>query len=1066
MANDGALSDRLQLTLAKTTAAAFAVSSAEGPQLFGELALRLAEILGVDAVIIGEFVESAQGRIRTLAACLDGRLLRQFEYDLEGTPCRGVVNRESRFATGIRDEFKPGTLFHAQGFDSYAARSMVDGTGRQIGLIAAMHRAPISDRELTEALLQIFAVRTTAELDRRRAEAAMRASEQSYRAIFDAAEDAIFVHDFATGAFVDVNSKACEAYGYPREQLMKKRVADLSSNVPPYTEKEAIKRLEAARRGEPQRFDWHRRNRDGSLHWDEVVLKCAKIGGAERIVAFTREITERRNAEEALRLREEQYRAIFEGSSDALVLWSADIRIVDVNSAFTRMYGFTRDEIIGTTFGDRLPMDDIDRRIEMIRAALAGRTGQLETVTRRKDGELFDVEVRYVPITHRGEPHVLAVARDITERRRSEERLRASEARYKLLFEMESDAIVLVDAATLRIVDANRAAVELYGYSREELLSMSAQNLSDEPILTARSINESQGFLTIPLRRHRRKNGEIFTVEITANRLELGGRRIVLAAIRDISERRVREEALKRSEERLRATVEAAFDCVVAMDAQGRILDFNAAAERCFGYPRNTVVGKPLGDTLIPERHRAAHEAGLKRYLAGGPGAYIGRRVETTALRADGSEFPIELTISAVPSAEGSIFIGFLRDLTDIRRAESQRNELEAQLRQAQKMDAIGHLTGGIAHDFNNILTSVMGYVVLASERPAAESDAKLQEHLEHAQQACRRARDLIQQMLMFSRGKRGDARAVGLVTLVDESVRMLRATLPTTLELIAAHDDPETTVWVDPVQLQQVVLNLAINARDAIDGPGRVAIETTAAKPAQGTCASCRRKVDGRFVELTVSDSGAGIGAGTLERMFEPFFTTKPVGRGSGMGLAIVHGIVHEYGGHLLVDSAPGRGTAFRVLLPAAPEARSPPRRTSTTGGRARRALSGNVLLVDDETSVLDFMRQLLEGWGLQVTALADPGEALRTFEADLQAFDLLLTDQTMPGTTGLELARRVAALRPGIPVLLYSGHGEMMLDAPIDRAGVTRLLPKPVEPAALHNTLEELLRPAGVES
>jgi CheY-like chemotaxis protein len=261
-------------------------------------------------------------------------------------------------------------------------------------------------------------------------------------------------------------------------------------------------------------------------------------------------------------------------------------------------------------------------------------------------------------------------------------------------------------------------------------------------------------------------------------------------------------------------------------------------------------------------------------------------------------------------------------------------------------------------------------------------------------------------------------------------------------------------------VQLQQVVLNLAINARDAIEGPGRIAIATSAARPARGTCASCRRSVDGQFVELAVSDSGAGIGAGTLERMFEPFFTTKPVGRGSGMGLAIVHGIVHEYGGHLLVDSAPERGTVFRVLLPAAPATRASSRRPATARERARPALSGRVLLVDDETSVLDFMRQLLEGWGMQVTAHSSPGDALRAFEADVQAFDLLLTDQTMPGTTGLELARRFSALRPGIPVLLYSGHGEMMLDTPIDTAGVTRVLPKPVEPAALHGALAELLR------
>ena len=271
---------------------------------------------------------------------------------------------------------------------------------------------------MTEALLQIFAVRAGAELERQRTNALARASEASYRAIFDAAEDAIFVHDFDTGRVLDVNPKACRSYGYTHDELLDVRIADVSANVPPYTEVEAAAKMEQARHGGPVRFEWRRRNKDGTLHWDEVVLKRATIGGCERILTFTREITDRKTAHEALRLREEQYRAIFEGSADALVLWSGDIRIVDVNAAFTDMYGYTRDEIVGSTFGDRLPTVDVARRIGMMQRALQGETGQLETRTLRKNGEAFDVEIRYLPIRHRGEPHVLAIARDITERRR------------------------------------------------------------------------------------------------------------------------------------------------------------------------------------------------------------------------------------------------------------------------------------------------------------------------------------------------------------------------------------------------------------------------------------------------------------------------------------------------------------------------------------------------------------------------------------------------------------------------------------------------------------------------
>jgi PAS domain S-box-containing protein len=812
---------RLAVTLTRTTEAALAVSSVQGPDTLSEITRHLATIAGVDAAMVCVHDRDQPEHMMALATWLDGRSLRPFSYALQDSPCRHVVGRDTRYvACGMHDEFAPGTLFHAQGFDAYAARTLEDTRGHPIGLIVVMNRAPLLDEQLVELLLRIFGIRAGAEYERLQAEQRQQTLQASYRAIFENSEDALFVHDFDDFRIVDVNPKACSNYGYTREEMLQLRPSDLGSGVEPYTETAARAHLERARLGRPVRFEWHRRNKDGSLHWDEVVLKRATIAGTPRILAFTREITERKLANEALR----------------------------------------------------------------------------------------------------------------------------------------------------------------------------------------------------------------------------------------------------QSEARLRATVEAAFDCVVGMDSEGRVVEFNAAAERCFGHTRDTALGQPLAHLIIPPRHRSAHNDGMKRFRSTGQGPYIGRLVETHAVRADGSEFPVELAISVAPGPDGDIFVGYLRDITERKQAEAHRQALEAQLRQAQKMEAIGQLTGGIAHDFNNILASIMGYVVLAMERPAAENDPKLMEHLDEAQQGCRRARNLIQQMLTFSRGQRGEPRPVALAALVRDATQILRSTLPSTMDLGVHVDDPALHALVDPVQAQQVVLNLCINARDAMQGSGRIDLTVRGFEsdgPSAPLCASCKGPVAGRFVELAVGDCGPGISSEVAERIFEPFFSTKAPGKGSGMGLAMVHGIVHDHGGHVLLESTPGQGAVFRVLLPRAVETTSGAKLEPAQPRRHRpEPLSGKVLLVDDEASVLRFMHELLQGWGLEVHSTRHPHEALAWFERAPGIYRLVLTDHTMPGMTGLELARQVGAT---VPVLLYSGYADAVDEEAARAAGVVRVLHKPVEPAELRQALRVCLEGRG---
>ncbi len=1045
--------------------AALAVSSAGGASVFEELARSLATILDVQAVMVAVFVDAGRSRMRTLATYLDGRILKSFEYELARTPCKGVVGREFRFApSGVHPEFAPGTMFSALGFDSYTAYTLNDAGGSQLGLIAAMDRRPMQGRELTEAMLKIFAVRAAAELERARAEEALRRSEASYRSIFEASEDAVFVHDWDSEQILDVSPKASDLYGYTLEEMRRLTVAEVSADEPPYTQADATRWIQKAKAADdPVRFEWRGRHKDGHLMWHEVTLKRATIAGEPRILAFVRDVTERKSADEALRASEEQYRAIFNASADALILWDSALQRVDVNPAYTRIYGYTREEVIGAAYPES-PPQDAERRRALVRRTLAGEHCHVELESVRKDGERIQVEVRTMPIQHRGEPHVLAICRDVTERKRAEGAVRASEEQYRAIFNATADALVLRDAA-FRIVDVNPAYEAMTGYSREEVLG-EEHVVANPPDIDAyvRTLHgkalggEPFHFETEGVR----KDGARFDVEVHGVPIQHCGEPHVLYIGRDITARKLADQALRASEEQYRTVFNATTDGLVLRDAEYRVVDINPALLAMTGYTREEVLGTDHWMFVPPAMHGEAR-AMTRRVLAGEPIHF-----ETEAVRKDGTRFDVEVRAAPIRYRGKPHVLAMARDVTARRRAEVERGQLEAQLRQAQKMEAIGHLTGGIAHDFNNILTSVMGYLVLAAEREVAREDAKLGKYLNHAHLSCERARDLIQQMLTFSRGQRGERRPVRLGPLVAESVKLLRSTLPTTLELVTELEADVPPVLLDPVQADQVLLNLGINARDATEGYGAVTVGVRRAAADGKVCASCRKRIAGDFVELAVRDTGPGIAPEVMDRMFEPFFSTKEVGKGSGMGLATVHGIVHEHGGHIVVESQPGRGASFRLLFPVLPQdeaAARPAGKASAAAVAPRVALAGHVLVVDDEAMVSEFMKELLESWGLAVTAKLNGMEAREAFARTPELYDLVVTDQTMPRVTGLQLARELLEIRPTVPVILYTGYADNLTEAQAHAAGVRALIRKPVEPGALLALLKAHL-PSGAHA
>ena len=418
----------------------------------------------------------------------------------------------------------------------------------------------------------------------------------------------------------------------------------------------------------------------------------------------------------------------------------------------------------------------------------------------------------------------------------------------------------------------------------------------------------------------------------------------------------------------------------------------------------------------------------------------------------DGGLIWVRCIIDTQEDTASEIVHGFLFDITDQVNARLQQARLQNQLQQAQRMEAIGYLTGGVAHDFNNILASIMGYTDLAIERLKSDARETVEGYLQEVRSAGNKARNLVGRMLAFSRGSTGDPIPVELIEMVNNSMRLVRASLPNTIILSLEGTSSHDKVLVDPVQLQQLLMNLCINARDAIEGSGLITLQVIDAKPYVNECVSCHRPVMGEYACLSVTDTGSGMSEELVERIFDPFFTTKQSGQGSGLGLSIIHGIVHEYGGHILIDSQPGSGTRFRILLPILQQLAS----TSLVNGLKTCKL---ILVEDDRDSARVYLRAL-EAAGYSASHYLNASDVLALDAKQLET-QIIIVDHSLPEISGIELIRRLRARGLGQLMLLYTRDANFLSDAAaIERQGVDLVISRPELPSTLVNAVGGLFK------
>jgi PAS domain S-box-containing protein len=590
-------------------------------------------------------------------------------------------------------------------------------------------------------------------------------------------------------------------------------------------------------------------------------------------------------------------------------------------------------------------------------------------------------------------------------------------------------------------IDINEGFTKLTGYTREDAIGKRSTELNIwfDPKDRERLVEGllSRGYVENLEARFRRKNGEIGVGLMSARILRLNQEDLILSMTRDITERRQVEEKLRETEKKYRELAESLPQVIFEVDAQGNLIYLNQTGYELFGYSAEDFAnGFNVLEAFIPEdRERIARDI-----LLNIQGQRLGRQ-EYTAAKKDGSRFPVGVHANRVMSGQTATGVrGILIDLTAAKQADEEKRKLQIQLQQAQKMEAIGALAGGIAHDFNNILSAIIGYIELALFEEGAQCCAS---ELKEALSAGNRAKDLVKQILAFSRQTDEERMPVRVSLVAKEALKFLRATIPATIEIRNRIDDKSGAVFANSVELHQIIMNLCTNAVHAI-GPNmgllEVEVQDVEIDPAQKN-----DLIDlevGSYIRISVKDNGHGMDPEIMKRIFDPYFTTKEKGVGTGLGLAVVHGIVKKSGGALRAESKPGKGSAFHIYLPkvhlSAAYPSPPPE--MVRGGTER------ILFVDDEIMLVDIGQKMLERLGYHVVSRTSPIEALELFKIRSNDFDMVITDQTMPNMTGDALAQELMNIRPDIPVIICTGYSQAINPERAKNRGIKALVMKPI--------------------
>jgi two-component system, cell cycle sensor histidine kinase and response regulator CckA len=896
--------------------------------------------------------------------------------------------------------------------------------------------------------------------ERRGAERALHESEERFRMLLEAAPDGVVIAD-TDGRVQLVNAQTERLFGYERDELHGQPVELL---LP-----ESVRAAHAAHRAGYHRDARTREmgaglplsglRKDGTRFPVDVSLSPLQTEEGLLVLASVRDVSERRRAEETLLESEQRFRQAFQFASIGMALVAPDGRFLQVNDALCDIVGYPAEELIAKTFQDITHPDDLEADLGFVEQMLAGeiRTYQMEKRYVSSRGDVVWVLLSVSLVRSRdGTPvHFVSQIQDITERKRAEEALARSQARLAQAQRMAQigDWEWNVEA---NVLTWSEETYRIFGIDPEDPVELTYQRFlavihpDDRPAfehVAARARADGRAYthqyrVVLP-------DGSTRWVEGRGELVVRDGAPMAMrGTAQDITEDKAAEERLAEAEERYRSLVEQLplGTYIRPLDMRQPNIYASPQVGPMLGYPAEDWMTNPnlLATIVHPDdRDRVLSDASHVR----GTGEAL--HAEYRYVKPDGSVVWVqdETYVVCDETGEPQCVQGYLLDITKRKLAEEERDRLREELHHAQKLEAVGRLAGGVAHDFNNMLTAIKGYSELLLN--GLEPSSPLRAEAEQIHRAAAQASTLPRQLLAFSRKQMLEPRLVDLNEVVSEATDLIKLLLGGDVELVVSPLARPTAVVADPTQVEQVLINLATNARDAMPGGGNLTIST---RNSQVDAREARehKVAPGRYVVVSVSDTGEGMDAETLAQVFEPFFTTKGAGQGSGLGLASAYGITRQSGGFIRVTSEPGSGATFDACFPLA-VAGYVPAEPEPGLGESEESASATVLLVEDEEVVREFAATALERAGFRVLTAARGTDALELCERDDVVVDVLVSDVVMPGIGGRELAERLLELSQSTGVVFVSGYTDEPADRRLDGGQVPAFLQKPFSVSAL---------------